>query len=231
MASAAPSPVLRDCVRVGSPGELGLGVTLGGWSYSEGDRAANQQVPRYASNDAHITIRARGNTYPQLVATYHSCLDTTNQMHIDLALNDRLMQHATACPPRQMRLLLTHGTSTVTLQSTGVQIAGLPQHEWYNTLSASMLSLTVYDNGEVAPIWANLTPPSRMPNAPNAMRVWASDIRSGFYDYWWYYLIAVPRSAPILPVIAVIISIIGSLLLGAWLPQMRHTKQHQTTKQ
>ncbi len=207
------------------------GVTLHGWSYSEGDREAHQQFPRYASSGAHIIVSARGRDYPQLVATYHSCLDTTNQMHIDLVLNDWLMQRATACPPRQIHLLLTHGTSTVTVQSDGVRIVGLPQHEWYDTLSASMLSVTVYDNGEVAPIWANPTPPSRMPDTPNAMRIWASDIRSGFYDYWWYYLIAVPRTASVAPVIAVIIGIIGSLLLGAWLPQVRNTKEHQTPKQ
>ncbi|MEY3989215.1 MAG: hypothetical protein RI985_296 [Chloroflexota bacterium] len=207
------------------------GVTLTGWSYSEGNRETNQQFPRYASSNARIVVSARGGDYPQLMATYHSCLDATNQMQIDLVLNERLMQRATACPPRQMRLLLARGTSTVTVQSAGVQIAGLPQHEWYETLSASVLSLTVYDGGTVAPVWANPTPPSRMPDTPNSMRVWASDIRSGFYDYWWYYLIAVPRSASVAPVIAVIVGIIISLLVGAWLPQVRQTKEHQTAKQ
>lgn len=207
------------------------GVTLHGWSYSEGDREANQQFPRYAGRAGEIYITPRAYDFPQLVATYHSCLDTTNQMRIDLVIDHRTINTATPCPPRQLRILLPNQPAEVAFISTGVQIAGLPQHEWYDTLSASVLSLIVYDGGETAPIWANPTPPSRMPDTPNAMRVWASDIRSGFYDYWWYYLIAVPRSAPILPVIAVIIGIIISLLVGAWVPQVRHTKEHQTAKQ
>lgn len=207
------------------------GITLHRWSYSEGDREANQQFPRYASNNANIIVRAQGPDYPQFIATYHSCLDPTNQMQIDIVLNDRLMQQATACPPRQLRLLLSHGTSIISLQSAGIQIAGLPQHEWYDTLGASVLALTVYDGDIRLPIWANPTPPSQMPNTPNAMRVWASDIRSGFYDYWWYYLVAVPRSASVTTVIAVIIGIIIGLLVGAWSPQVRKPKQHQTTKQ
>ena len=207
------------------------GVTLRGWSYSEGNREANQQFPRYASTDAIITVTPRGRDYPQLITTYHSCLDATNQMRIDLLLDGRLIQSATTCPPRQIRLLLPNTTSTVALQSDGIQIAGLPQHEWYPTLSAAMLSLTVYDAGGTVPIWANLTPPSRMPATPNAMRVWASDIRSGFYDYWWYYLVAVPRSAPVTAVISVVLGIGISLLVLAWRPYLRQTKQQKATKQ
>ncbi|MFZ9857309.1 MAG: ArnT family glycosyltransferase [Roseiflexaceae bacterium] len=206
------------------------GVTLAGWSYSEGDRERNQQFPRYASNHATITVTPRERNYPQLVATYHSCLDETNQMRITLAINGYPLQNATTCPPRQVRILLPNTTSTIALQSDGVTISGLPQHEWYPSLGAAVLSLVVYDSGTVAPIWANPTPPSQMPNTPNAMRVWASDIRSGFYDYWWYYLIAVPRSAPIMSVIALIWAIIIGLGALAWLPQRRHTKQHQTAK-
>jgi hypothetical protein len=152
-------------------------------------------------------------------------------MRIALILNGYPLQNATACPPRQIRLLLPHTTSTVALQSDGITIAGLPQHEWYPSLSAAMLSLTVYDAGTVAPIWANPTPPSRMPDTPNAMRVWASDIRSGFYDYWWYYLVAVPRSAPITAVVALIVAVIIGLGALACLPQRSQTKQHQTAKQ
>ncbi|MEY3990667.1 MAG: hypothetical protein RI985_1748, partial [Chloroflexota bacterium] len=51
-----------------------------------------------------------------------------------------------------------------------------------------------------------------------------------FYDYWWYYLVAVPRSAPVTAVIALIVAIIIGLGALAWLPQRRQTKQHQTAK-
>lgn len=206
------------------------GVTLAGWSYSEGNREQGQQFPRYASTDAQITVTPRGNDYPQLVATYHSCLDATNQMRIRVALNGESLNHSTTCPPRRIHLLLGNTTSTLALHSDGISIDGLPQHEWYPRLSAAMLTLTVYDQGVVAPIWANPTPPSRMPDTPNAMRVWASDIRSGFYDYWWYYLVAVPRSASVAPVIAVVLVIVTALLGLAWVPQMRQTKQNQTPK-
>lgn len=207
------------------------GVTLDGWSYSEGDRTQDQQFPRYASNNATITVTPQSNQYPQLVATYHSCLDKTNQMRIALALNSYQLHNGPACPPRQIRLLLPTTTSTVAFQSDGIHVDGLPQHEWYPTLSAAMLSLTVYDTGTVAPIWANPTPPSRMPDTPNAMRIWASDIRSGFYDYWWYYLIAVPRSGSVSAVVALIWTIIIVLGALAWVPQLRQTKQHQAPKQ
>jgi 4-amino-4-deoxy-L-arabinose transferase-like glycosyltransferase len=218
--------ITADVQRMTQPG-----VTLAGWSYSEGDRTLAEQFPRFAGPDASIIITPMSTTNPQLMITYHSCHDSSNQMRVDVLLDRRTLSSTTPCPPRHMHILLPSRPSQLLFAGTGVHIDGLPHHAWYDTLGATVLDLRVYDHVGVYPIWANLTPPSRMPATPNEMIVWASDSRPGFYDYWWYYLSAVPRSASVMPVCIVIIGIIITLLGLAWRPPMRQTKEHQTAKQ
>lgn len=191
-------------------------VTLTGWTYSEGDRERGEQFPRFASPGALLGITPRGNDWPMLRADYHTCFDPNGQLHVDFDLNNYLIHAPTACPPRVIHLLLPRGNSTITWRSAGVTVPGLPQHDWYATLAATVRTLQVTDAHGPYPIAAGLTPPSRMPNGANAMRIWASDIRSGFYDFWWYYLIAVPASHSTWPVVTSILLIFAALSLLAW---------------
>ena len=192
------------------------GVTLAGWTYSEGDRDLGQQFPRFAGPDAHITVRPRGNAWPMLHADYHTCFDPNNQLSVTVTLDTRPLATGVTCPPRVIHVLLPRATSHVYWQSAGVHIAGLTQHAWYDTLSATVRTLRVGDTyGEYA-IYARLTPPARMPNDPDVMRVWASDIRSGFYDVWWYYLTAIPVSQSAWPVVVCITFLLLTLLILAW---------------
>ena len=207
------------------------GVTLQGWSYSEGDRDQNAQFPRFGGPHATITITPRNNEFAFLAGDYHSCLDTSGQMHLAISLDQQLLIDAPACPPRLIHLLLPKRQSTIEFGSSGVNIAGLPQHEWYEKLGVAMRHLRVYDNYGDYPFWAKLTPPSRMPTVPNAMRIWASDIRTEFYDFWWYYLLAPPSSSAVWPVIVVIIAVIAGLGLLAGIPHLRPGKHHQTAEQ
>jgi hypothetical protein len=130
-----------------------------------------------------------------------------------------------------VHLLIPQRITTIEFGSSGVNIAGLPQHEWYEKLGVAMRHLRVYDSHGDYPFWANMTPPSRMPTLPNAMRIWASDIRTEFYDFWWYYLLAPPSSSPAWPVVVVIIVVIGGLALLAGIPHLRPGKHHQTAEQ
>lgn len=191
-------------------------VTLSGWTYSEGDRARGEQFPRFARPGAQFAIIPRGQDWPMLHADYHTCFDPSGQLLVDVALNDTVMTAPQACPPRIIHLLLPRAYSTVRWQSTGVTVPGLPQHEWYATLAATVRTLQVGDVQGTYPIAAGLTPPSRMPTGANAMRIWASDIRSGFYDFWWYYLIAIPASQSAWPVVGCIVLILLMLSLLAW---------------
>ena len=81
-----------------------------------------------------------------------------------------------------------------------------------------MQRLTVTADGVPMPVLANPTPPSQMPAGPNAMRIWASDSRTGFYDFWWSYL-SVPASAPVWPVQLVMWAVVALIAGGAWWPR------------
>lgn len=191
-------------------------VTLRGWTYSEGDRTQNEQFPRFASPGAQIAVTPRGRDWPTLHATYHTCFDPAGQLQVGLMLDRHQFQAAAACPPRIIHLLLPRAASTLTWQSTGVQIAGMPQHDWYPQLAAAVLNMRVGDSGGDYPIRAHLTPPSRMPSGANAMRIWASDVRSEFYDFWWYYLLFIPASQSAWPVVLVIAALILVMVQQAW---------------
>lgn len=207
------------------------GVTLQGWSYSEGDRSQNEQFPRFGGPHATLTITPRNPDFAFLAGDYHSCLDSSGQMHLAINMDHALLIDAPACPPRLLYLLLPARKTTLVFDSKGVTVAGLPQHEWYATLGVAMRHLRVYDHHGDYPFWANLTPPSRMPTGSNAMRIWASDIRTEFYDLWWDYLLAPPSSRSAWPVVLVILAVIGGLGLLAGIPHLGPGKDHQTAEQ
>ena len=207
------------------------GVILQGWSYSEGNRDQNEQFPRFGGPNATITITPRSTDFAFLASDYHSCLDTSGQMHITIRLDQQQLSDAPACPPRLLHVLLPKRITTIEFGSSGVNIAGLPQHEWYEKLGVALRHLRVYDNHGDYSFWAKLTPPSRMPTGSNAMRIWASDIRTEFYDLWWDYLLAPPSSRSAWPVVLVILAVIIGLSLLAGIPHLRPGKDHQTAEQ
>ncbi len=196
------------------------GVTLEGFAYSEGDRSLNEQFPRFTAPTAQIFIRpARSN--PTIVRmTIHTCVAPEQATPVQILIDDRALAAVASCPPRHLELLIPAGRHTVTLQTSGVQVADLPQHQWYPLLGVVMQRLTVSDSGGTLPVLAKLTPPSRMPAGANAMRIWASDSRTGFYDRWWSYL-AVPASAPIWPVYALIWGVVLLVACLSWWPRRR----------
>ena len=152
-------------------------------------------------------------------------------MHLAISMDNNRLIDAPACPPRLVHLLIPQRITTIAFDSAGVNIAGLPQHEWYEKLSVAMRHLRVCDSQGDYPFWAKLTPPSRMPMGYNAMRIWASDIRTEFYDLWWDYLLSPPSSRSAWPVVWVIIAVIVALALLAGIPHLRPGKHHQTAEQ
>lgn len=194
------------------------GVTLDGFSYSEGDRTAGAQFPRFSAPTAHITIRPAVEAARLLRTSIHTCLAPEQATPVSISLDGQFLGAVASCPPRRISLLLPGRTQRVTLQTTGVQAADLPQHDWYPRLGVLVQQLTVTSNGVPLPVLANPTPPSQMPAGPNAMRIWASDSRTGFYDVWWAYL-SVPASAPVWPVQMVIWAVVALIASGAWWPR------------
>lgn len=194
------------------------GVTLDGFVYSEGDRTAGAQFPRFSAPTAHITIRPAADAPRVLRTSIHTCLAPEQATPVNISIDGQLLGTVASCPPRSIALLLRTGPQRVTLQTTGVQVADLPQHDWYPRLGVLVQQLTVTADGVAMPVLANPTPPSQMPAGPNAMRIWASDSRTGFYDVWWSYL-SVPASAPVWPVQMVIWAIVVLIAGGAWWPR------------
>lgn len=184
----------RDWANATAPG-----VTLAGFSYSEGDRTKGEQFPRFTAPHAAIVLRPGGTHRSIVTFTMHTCADAAHAAPVTVLIDEASIAAIASCPPRRISLVVPPGTHTISLQTTGIHVDGLPQHDWYPTLGPLVQQLRIDTGGTALPIWANLTPPSRMPDVPNAMRVWASDSRSGFYDVWWSYL-NVPASAPIWPV-------------------------------
>jgi hypothetical protein len=207
------------------------GVTLHGWSYSEGNRDQNAQFPRFGGPHATLTITPRSADFAFLVGDYHSCFDTSGQLRLAISMDNNRLIDAPACPPRLVHLLIPQRITTIAFDSAGVNIAGLPQHEWYEKLGVAMRNLRVYYNDGDYPFWAKLTPPSRMPTVPNAMRIWASDIRTEFYDLWWHYLLSPPSSRSAWPAVLAILVVIMGLGLLAGIPHLRPGKHHQTAEQ
>jgi hypothetical protein len=200
------------------------GVTLQGWSYSEGKN--NAQFPRLAGPHATITITPRSTEFAFLRGDYINYVDTTCQMQLTITLNQQQLSNSPVCPARLVHILLPKRRTTLEFDSVGVTVPGLPQHEWYSKLGITMRNLHVYDNDGDYPFWSKLSPPSRMPNRPFGMRVWAGDKRTEFYDLWWYYLLAPPSSSSAWPVVLVIGTLIVGLGLLAVIPKLHTSKRH-----
>jgi len=206
------------------------GVTVQGWSYSEGKDKNNAQFPRLAGPHAAITITPRNTKFVFLRGDYINYIDKTCQMQLMITLNQQQLSNTPVCPARFVQILLPQRRTTITFDSEGVTVPGLPQHEWYSKLSITMRNLRAYDNDSDYPFWAKLSPPSRMPNRPFGMRSWASDRRTEFYDVWWYYLLAPPSSSSAWPPVLVIVAVIVGLGLLAGIPNPHPNKHHPSAE-
>ena len=209
---------------------LGTRVNLAGWAYSEGDRNIGEQFPRIGSNRATISVVPNADQHPILKARYHNCFPNMALPKVTVFLDDYTLFEDIACPPRTIRILLTDKPSTVSITSPGVKLDGyVEQHNWSEYLGSVVQMLEVYDATQVYPIKAPYIPASQMPTAPVALRVWLSDIRIGFYDFWWYYLSIVPVPTTRIRMFLLIYAIIA--LIGAlswrWRPYQPNGTEQQ----
>lgn len=217
--------------------DRGVRVNLEGWAYSEGDREAGQHFPRMGSSSASLIVHPPADTYAFVKMRYHNCFAVESPPSVALIVNDTVLTDQQVCPPRTTRLLLPPKVSTITLQSPGVQLGGaVDQHNWYTYIGSVMQDATVYDNQQIYPIKARMIPASQMPTGPVSLRIWLSDIRIGFYDFWWYYLTVVPVPSSRLTMLASIFGIIGAIgvlgLAWGWRPyQHRRADQEHAGSQ
>ena len=214
---------------------LGTRVNLAGWAYSEGDRSLGEQFPRIGSNRATISVVPNPGQHPILKARYHNCFPDTALPNVTVKLDDYMLVENVACPPRTIRILLPDQPSTVAITSPGIKLDGyVEQHNWYEYLGSVVQMLEVYDATQIYPIKAPYIPASQMPTTPVALRVWLSDIRIGFYDFWWYYLSIVPVPTTRIRMFLLIYAIIAMIgaLSWRWRPyQPERTDQQESGSQ
>lgn len=196
---------------------IGTRVNLTGWAYSEGDRSLGEQFPRIGSNRATLSIIPNANQIPILKAQYHNCFSSEVLPKVTLKLDEYTLFENIVCPPRTIYIVLPGKPSTITISSPGVKLDGyVEQHRWYEYLGSVVQSLKVYDAIQFYPIKAPYVPASQIPTNAVALRVWLSDIRIGFYDFWWYYLSIVPMPTTRIRMFLLIYAIIAGIGALSW---------------
>lgn len=168
-----------------APGTL---VLAEGFSYSEGDRAAGEQLPRWSGTEARLALRPAGGEPVLLTLELDGCRPPPlPAAAVTLALDGRRLDGGSPCPGRRYRMVLPPRPTTITLSAPGWRPAeaGIRREGELGVLvrdaaveqGAARLALA----GELVPI-----PP--MPAGQVQQRKWNSDYRLGHFDFWWWFL-------------------------------------------
>jgi hypothetical protein len=169
-----------------APGRL---VLAEGFSYSEGDRAAGVQLPRWTLPEARLLLRPPpGATAVRLELGLAGCLPAPLAPRtLSLALNGVLHGDIVACPPRRVALLLPGERAELRLATAGWQPeeVGIPRA---GPLGVSLGHAAAWADGAPLPLAGRLVPIPPMPAGPTAQRLWSSDYRHAHWDHWAWYL-------------------------------------------
>ncbi|MBX0329934.1 hypothetical protein K2Z83_19905 [Oscillochloris sp. ZM17-4] len=159
-----------------------------GFSYSEGDRAADVQLPRWTLPSAQIDLR------PPAIADLRVSLDVSGcrpapvpPATIRLRLGDSEIGALPACPPRRIDLLLPPRPARLQIDSpawdpaaAGVDRAG--------PLGVYLSRAAAWAGGSALTLRGTLVPIPPLPAGEVSLRRWASDYRYGHWDIWPWYL-------------------------------------------
>jgi hypothetical protein len=161
----------------------------GGFSYSEGDRAAGAQLPRWTLPEARVELRPPANAGPLRVdLALGGCLPAAlPPAEAALALDGRPIWSGAACPPRRYALLLPPRRATLTLATGGWRPAALGIDR-EGALGLYVTGLAARAGGEPLAVAGRLVPIPPAPPQPGQLRQWASDYRYGHWDLWPWYL-------------------------------------------
>lgn len=192
-----------------------------GWSYSEGDRAQAQQLPRWSNGSATIALRPAGDAAVQLDLLIDGCRPAPiAPATLTLQIAASSTTFPAACPPRRIALRLPPQSTLLTLLSDRWQPrdAALDRDE---TLGVLLHDLTVRQGDAALPLVGRLVPLTPMPTDNIVLRRWNSDYRNGHYDFWWWYLRAAPLTPPQYGVTLAIWLVVPALLLISGLRELR----------
>lgn len=169
-----------------APGTLAL---ASGLSYSEGDRAAGAQLPRWSLPEARLVVRPPPGAGPLRVdLALSGCLPAPlPPAVVGLALDGRPLGSARACPPRRYALLLPPGRAEIALSASPWRPAdaGIDRD---GELGVYITSVAARAGGEPLALAGRLVPIPPAPAGPVALRQWSSDYRHGHWDLWPWYL-------------------------------------------
>ncbi|NTW01835.1 MAG: hypothetical protein HGA19_11155, partial [Oscillochloris sp.] len=159
-----------------------------GFSYSEGDRTINAQLPRWTLPSAQIALRPIASENMRVALAVSGCRPAPiTPATIFLRLDGTSIGEVAACPPRHISLLLPGRPAHLQIDSSawspadaGIDRAG-PLGIFVSTAAAWVGEIPMELSGTTMPI-----PP--VPTGPVALRFWTSDYRYGHWDVWWWYL-------------------------------------------
>lgn len=198
-------------------------VLLGGFWYSEGDRAADEQsaagqLPRWTLGDASIALRPPAGQATLLTLDITSCFAQPAPTAVTLWADGVALGSATPCPGRRYALLLPPGNRAVRLQATlwDPIAAGVDRD---GPLGVQLEGLAASAGGSELTLRGDLLPPPPAPAGRILLRRWFSDHRFGHWDHWaWFFAVSGFPARPLAILAAIWLGVsLGLLLLGAWL--------------
>ncbi len=160
----------------------------GGFSYSESDRDAGEQVPRWTL--PHATIRLR----PPAAHTLHLTLALDGCRHptlppaeVTLDTNATPRLDVSPCPPRVYHLLLPPQSATVHLEAPpwNPSSVGIERDE---VLGVWLADVAARADGAPLTLQGDLIPITPMPTGYVSIRRWTGDHRLNQWDFWWWYV-------------------------------------------
>ncbi len=178
--------------------QFGLGYNLAlapdsivlrdGFSYSEGDRSSDTQIPRWTLPSARIELRPPQTGPLRVALGVSGCRPApVPSAAITLRLDGARIGELTACPARRIALLLPARPAHLQIDSPAWNPAdaGVDRE---GPLGVYLIQAAAWANGSPLALRGNLLPTPPLPSGPVALRQWASDYRYGQWDVWWWYL-------------------------------------------
>jgi hypothetical protein len=168
-----------------APGTIAL---AGGFSYSEGDRAAGEQLPRWTLPEARIAVRPPAGGAVRVDLALSGCLPAPlPPADVRLSLDGADLGSGPACPPRRYAVLLAPGAAEIGISTPGWRPAeaGVDREE---SLGVYIMNAAASAGDEPLTLAGRLVPIPPAPAGPVALRQWSSDYRYGHWDLWPWYL-------------------------------------------
>jgi hypothetical protein len=163
-------------------------VLRDGFSYSEGDRAAAQQLPRWTLPSAGIDLRPPRDGGLRVELAISGCRPSpVPPATISVRLGEAELGELAACPPRRIIMLLPARPDRLRLISPAWQPAdaGIDRD---GPLGIYLSRAAAWADGAPLALRGSALPIPSMPAGAVSLRRWTGDYRYGHWDFWPWYL-------------------------------------------